>query len=188
MDLHEQRLQCLKMAFELGGKPEPVLSAAQQLLDFLNPKPQSEAGDAPIAHASSVSEPVPEPVPDPIAACGTALVMPEGGELADAVPTSADASTVVAEPDASAIEAPVAEAPAEADVAPSADPASPSEASNAATEQPEAATAAESVEQAPAEAVKIEEATAEIASAAVETAAAVPVASNGSGDTASPSN
>ena len=34
MDLHEQRMQCLKMAFDLGGKPEAVLSAAQQLLDF----------------------------------------------------------------------------------------------------------------------------------------------------------
>ena len=35
MDQHDQRMECLRMAFELGGKAEPVVSAAQQLLDFL---------------------------------------------------------------------------------------------------------------------------------------------------------
>jgi hypothetical protein len=87
MDLHEQRMQCLKMAFDLGGKPEAVLSAAQQLLDFLSgPVPAVEAktdAEEPVTEAL-VAE---ETVPDPIAACGTVLVMQEGGELADAVAT-----------------------------------------------------------------------------------------------------
>jgi hypothetical protein len=87
MDLHEQRMQCLKMAFDLGGKPEAVLSAAQQLLDFLSgPVPTVETkadAEEPVTEAL-VAE---ETVPDPIAACGTVLVMQEGGELADAVAT-----------------------------------------------------------------------------------------------------
>jgi hypothetical protein len=95
MDLHEQRMQCLKMAFDLGGKPEAVLSAAQQLLDFLSPpaptvEAKAEAAE-PIAEAPAAAE----TVPDPIAACGTVLVMQEGGELADAVAT-VDPSPVAA--------------------------------------------------------------------------------------------
>lgn len=87
MDLHEQRMQCLKMAFDLGGKPEAVLSAAQQLLDFVTgPVPTVEAKND--AHEPVTEAPVAEEtVPDPIAACGTVLVMQEGGELADAVAT-----------------------------------------------------------------------------------------------------
>jgi hypothetical protein len=87
MDLHEQRMQCLKMAFDLGGKPEAVLSAAQQLLDFLSgPVPQVETkadAEEPVTDALVAAE----TVPDPIAACGTVLIMEEGGELADAVAT-----------------------------------------------------------------------------------------------------
>ena len=99
MDLQEQRMQCLKMAFELGGKPEPILSAAQQLMDFITGKPQPEmlvAADPPAETVQVVmpeQEAAPEAAPeaviaDPIAACGTALVMPAGGELADAIPTA----------------------------------------------------------------------------------------------------
>jgi hypothetical protein len=87
MDLHEQRMQCLKMAFDLGGKPEAVLSAAQQLLDFVSgPVPTVEAkadAEQPVTEAL-VAE---EIVPDPIAACGTVLVMQEGGGLAEAIAT-----------------------------------------------------------------------------------------------------
>ena len=35
MDLQQQRMECLKMAFELGGKTDPIVGAAQQLLDFV---------------------------------------------------------------------------------------------------------------------------------------------------------
>ena len=35
MDLQQQRMECLKMAFELGGKTDPIVSAAQQLLEFV---------------------------------------------------------------------------------------------------------------------------------------------------------
>ncbi len=102
MDLHEQRMQCLKMAFDLGGKPEAVLSAAQQLLDFLSPPaPTVEAkaeAEEPIAEAPAAAE----TVPDPIAACGTVLVMQEGGELADAVAT-VDPSSVAAAAEEAAI-------------------------------------------------------------------------------------
>lgn len=90
MDLHDQRMQCLKMAFELGGKPEAVLSAAQQLLDFLS-GPAAEVASSSIAEVRGAEE----TVPDPIAACGTALVMQEGGELADAVATAEAPEAVV---------------------------------------------------------------------------------------------
>lgn len=97
MDLHEQRMQCLKMAFDLGGKPETVLSAAQQLLDFISgasPTVDAKITDQATATNALVTS---ETVPDPIAACGTALVMQEGGELADAVAT-ADPLPAAAEP------------------------------------------------------------------------------------------
>ena len=102
MDLHEQRMQCLKMAFDLGGKPEAVLSAAQQLLDFITGPPPSTQKDVfDIEAAPSPSQPeetaseasaVEEAVSDPIAACGTALVMQEGQDLADAVPAALEAT------------------------------------------------------------------------------------------------
>lgn len=84
MELHEQRLQCLKMAFELGGKPDAVLSAAQQLFEFVT----GSRGTSTIemleeqTNSTEKSDDVP---PDTIAACGTALVMQESGDLADAV-------------------------------------------------------------------------------------------------------
>ena len=104
----DQRMQCLRMAIELGGKTEPIVSAAQQLLDFVHGKerqeirtsakpvldkaPAVEQASAPAETAAPVEQSVApaeitEPiVADAIAACGTALVMPESGDLADAVP------------------------------------------------------------------------------------------------------
>ena len=35
MDLQEHRMQCLRMAFELGGKPDAVIAAAQKMVDFV---------------------------------------------------------------------------------------------------------------------------------------------------------
>jgi hypothetical protein len=35
MDLQQQRKECLKMAFELRGNTDPIISAAQQLLEFV---------------------------------------------------------------------------------------------------------------------------------------------------------
>ncbi len=101
MDLHEQRMQCLKMAFDLGGKPETVLLAAQQLLDFVcRPSPTVDAKIT--EEATTAAAPVtPDTLPDPIAACGTALVMQEGGELADAVAT-ADPMPLAVEPEETA--------------------------------------------------------------------------------------
>jgi hypothetical protein len=104
MDLHEQRMQCLKMAFDLGGKPEAVLSAAQQLLDFISgplPTVQAQANvEEPVTEAL-VAE---ETVPDPIAACGTVLVMQEGGELADAVATGEPPTAAAATEEAAVAE------------------------------------------------------------------------------------
>ena len=59
MDQHDQRMECLRMAFELGGKAEPVVSAAQQLLDFVAGKPsagESRAEPATAAPAASAPE------------------------------------------------------------------------------------------------------------------------------------
>lgn len=108
MDLQDKRMQCLRMAAELGGKVDAVIAAAERMFDFVKgaepaapayaptsdsspepiavAEPQAEVASAPadaIAEAAT-SEPL---VADPIAACGTALVMPEGGNLAEALPS-----------------------------------------------------------------------------------------------------
>ena len=108
MDLQDKRMQCLRMAAELGGKVDAVIAAAERMFDFVKgaepaapayaptsdsspepiavAEPQAEVATAPadaIAEAAT-SEPL---VVDPIAACGTALVMPEGGNLAEALPS-----------------------------------------------------------------------------------------------------
>ena len=124
MDLHEQRMQCLKMAFELGGKPETVLSAAQQLLDFITGPPpatqkdvfDTEAAPSPSQPEETASEAsaVEEAVSDPIAACGTALVMQEGQDLADAVPAALETTDAGdAAPAADAPETPLEAGPIE---------------------------------------------------------------------------
>jgi hypothetical protein len=105
MDLQLQRMECLKMAFELGGKTDPIVTAAQQLLDFVAGK-QAQAGtEAPAEPAITVTTPeeqvastLPEkateaPSADVIAACGTVLVLPEGGDLADAIPSTTEQET-----------------------------------------------------------------------------------------------
>jgi hypothetical protein len=84
MELHEQRLQCLKMAFELGGKPDAVLSAAQQLLEFVT-GPSGPSTIEPLDERTKTTKSSDDVAPDTIAACGTALVMQESGDLADAV-------------------------------------------------------------------------------------------------------
>ena len=94
MDQHDQRMECLRMAFELGGKAEPVVSAAQQLLDFLagtSSTVESRAEQAQVGAAGGAPEQQEaaaesgSPADDAIAACGTVLVMPEGGGLEDAI-------------------------------------------------------------------------------------------------------
>ena len=139
MDLQDQRMQCLKMAFELGGDTERVLTAAQRMLDFVagaaqpavtvaepaSPEPAAEPAsvmeEKPEAPAAAVAETVvaeaviteavaADVVADPIAACGTALVMPESGNLADALP-SPETVEAVADP-APAAETTVETAPA----------------------------------------------------------------------------
>ena len=139
MDLQDQRMQCLKMAFELGGDTERVLTAAQRMLDFVagaaqpavtvaepaSPEPAAEPAsvmeEKPEAPAAAVAETVvaeaviteavaADVVADPIAACGTALVMPESGNLADALP-SPETVEAVADP-APAAESTVETAPA----------------------------------------------------------------------------
>ena len=141
---HDQRMECLRMAFELGGKTEPIVSAAQQLLDFVQAKSQQTAelsaepapAEAPAAEQPPVSAEAPEPsVADAIAACGTALVMPDGGDLIDAVPSVevVEASPPPTEPASQAGAEDLAAAPA-------AEPAStkePAEASASEAESPE---------------------------------------------------
>jgi hypothetical protein len=101
MDLQQQRMECLKMAFELGGKTDPIVGAAQQLLDFVAGK-QAQSTTEEVAEPAPTSVPLAEeqvastapenvaetPSPDAIAACGTVLVLPESGELADAIPST----------------------------------------------------------------------------------------------------
>jgi len=83
MDLEELRLNCLRMAFELGGKSEAVISAANDLLSFVTKGPTADTLASALEPATTVGEPceisapADEPaVADRIAACGTALEMP----------------------------------------------------------------------------------------------------------------
>ena len=74
-------------AEEPAAHAEEVTAAATQTRGGLRPP----AGDR--ASGNAEQEAAPEAAPeaviaDPIAACGTALVMPAGGELADAIPTA----------------------------------------------------------------------------------------------------
>jgi len=101
MDLQQQRMECLKMAFELRGNTDPIVSAAQQLLEFVTGTQASTSSEALTEQVTSPEAPAEEPVAanppeaateaptaDAIAACGTALVLPESGELADAAPAA----------------------------------------------------------------------------------------------------
>jgi hypothetical protein len=147
MDLQEQRLNFLRMAYELGGKTEPIIAAANAMMNFVltgaseAPAPALDGGLATHPEAETPAEPHQsvevEPVPavDPIAACGTALVMPEGGDLAAAEPAPAEPVAEEASPPAEAAPSPVMEtiappaeeitqAAAEAEVAPAAEASS----------------------------------------------------------------
>ncbi len=142
MDQEELRLNCLRMAYELGGKTEAIISAANDLMNFVTKGSSADARAAALEPAANaVSAPAAEPVvTDRIAACGTALEMPEGGDLAHAEPavevkaaaeaelaadaevTEAVASQAITE-EAAPIAAPTAEVKAaEPAVAPSPEP------------------------------------------------------------------
>ncbi len=139
MDLQDKRLQCLRMAAELGGNVDAVMAAAQRMFDFVEGAEPAALANSPAANSSpepiAVAEPQAEVakaqagaiaetatiealVADPIAACGTALVMPESGSLAEAVlspeaVTAAEAQVEVAAKEAPA-EVTAEETPAEA--------------------------------------------------------------------------
>ena len=108
MDPQDTRMQCLRMAAELDGNVDAVIAAAQRMFDFVKGAEPAERAYALAANSSpepiAVAEPqaevataqagaiaeaaTSEPlVTDPIAACGTALVMPESGNLAEALPS-----------------------------------------------------------------------------------------------------
>ncbi len=123
MDLEELRLNCLRMAFELGGKSEAVISAANDLLSFVTKGPTADTlasalepatteGGEPCEISATADEPA---VADRIAACGTALEMPVSGDLAQAEPAvEVNAATeAVPAPQAEATEAVPSEATAE---------------------------------------------------------------------------
>ena len=103
MDMQEHRMQCLRMAFDLKGDHEAVLSAAEKLHAFVaGPQATTAAVEtaAAVAHepvVETVTAPTPEAhedsqpvatIADPIAACGTAMTMAPSGDLADAVPVA----------------------------------------------------------------------------------------------------
>ena len=64
MDLKEQRITCLRMAIDMGCKPDAVIATAIELMSFVT-------GGA-TSPPATVVEPQ-APVADAIAACGTAL-------------------------------------------------------------------------------------------------------------------
>lgn len=112
MDAQETRMQCLKMAMELGGKPDAILSAAEQILNFVTgakPATNDPAIEKHVIEAPVVA--VPEAtIVDTIAACGTALEIPDGGNLADAVlPVDAVTSEITAAAPAEHVDAAITE-------------------------------------------------------------------------------
>ena len=107
MDLQDHRMACLRMAFELQGKHEHILKAANDFHAFVTtgelPAP------APMVLVASPQEAIAaETAEDAIAHCGTALEMPESGDLADAELPAVEATPA---------EAPAVEAAAEDAVA-----------------------------------------------------------------------
>ena len=101
MDLRDKRMECLRMAVELGGNVDAVIAAAQRMFDYVSaaepaavkcpPANSSEtiaAPDPPLEVAAPIAEiaAVEALVGDPIAACGTILVIPESAGLGDAAP------------------------------------------------------------------------------------------------------
>ena len=105
MDQEELRLNCLRMAYELGGKTDAIISAANDLMSFVTKGPTADshasAPEATVAEGapSEVSASAAEPAAtDRIAACGTALEMPESGDLAHAEPAVEVMAAVEAEP------------------------------------------------------------------------------------------
>lgn len=104
MDPHELRLNCLQMAYELGGKPEAIISAAHDLMSFVtNGHTEAVTASAPEEKvtdeaSAEVTVAAPDQSPDDrIAACGTALEMPESGDLSEATSAGVDPFTSVAE-------------------------------------------------------------------------------------------
>jgi hypothetical protein len=173
MDLSDQRMACLRMAMELNCKTEPLLQAANELMAFVAHGPAAAAQPAEIQELSAA-----EPAVDAIAACGTALVMPEGGELAlaevtvaevtaaapvDETATESEEAVSEAAPAAQESADPVAEAVPEAEAAAEAAEAAP-EAAEEQTAAPDDETASEDVIDVPAHS--------QAAEAAVEEAAA----------------
>jgi hypothetical protein len=118
MDQEELRLNCLRMAYELGGKTDAIISAANDLMSFVTKGPAADS-HAPAPEAavtegapSEVSASATEPAAtDRIAACGTALEMPKSGDLARAEPAVEVMAAVEPEPVAPTE---VTEAPSEA--------------------------------------------------------------------------
>jgi hypothetical protein len=119
MDQEELRLNCLRMAYELGGKTDAIICAANELMSFVTKGPTTADARA-SAPEAGVTEGVPSEVTasaaepaatDRIAACGTALEMPESGDLAQAEPAVEVMAAAEAEPVAPAE---VTEAPSKA--------------------------------------------------------------------------
>jgi hypothetical protein len=118
MDQEELRLNCLRMAYELGGKTDAIIAAANELMSFVTKGPTADShASAPEAAAtqevpSEVTASAVEPAAtDRIAACGTALEMPKSGDLAQAEPAAEVMAAAEAGPVAPAE---VTEAPPEA--------------------------------------------------------------------------
>ena len=93
MDLHDQRIACLRMAIDMGCKPNSVIQVASELMGFV---------------LSGVTSPTPAPSTETasaeaIAACGTALPMAEAAVLAAAQATP---DAVASTPDAVPAESP----------------------------------------------------------------------------------
>jgi hypothetical protein len=105
MDQEELRLNCLRMAYELGGKTDAIISAANDLMSFVTKGPTADSHTsapeatvtegAPTEVSASAAEPT---ATGRIAACGTALEMPESGDLAHAEPAVEGMVGVEAEP------------------------------------------------------------------------------------------
>ncbi|MBO0742522.1 MAG: hypothetical protein J2P51_13975, partial [Hyphomicrobiaceae bacterium] len=99
MDLHDQRIACLRMAIKMGCTPDTAIQVAMDLMGFVD--------------SGIIPSPSKATTPDPVGACGTVLAPPAAAELA-ATPTPQAASEPQAQaPDAAPVAAVAARSPHE---------------------------------------------------------------------------
>src|SRR5262245_28341013 len=112
MDLHDQRIACLRMAIDMGCTPDTAVQVAMDLMGFVA--------------SGTLPPPSKAATPDPVAACGTVLAAPAAAELTATPATEATPERQAAAPESGATDGAPSSRPAgAASAAPLAAPSPP---------------------------------------------------------------